>query len=253
MNKVFRIITIGIICFIAVEVSAQNISMNYFVRNLKLGDSGQDVLQLQKFLNKSADTQIAVSGLGSIGNESTYFGALTKNAVMRFQNKFQSEILTPSGLASPTGFVGPATIKKINSLIASTNNISSNVPAQTNQNNSNQTTANQNKMPLISAVSKVAISVGDILIINGKFYGTPSVHFGDTDATNFTKVSATEIDAVVPNISGAVMVWVGDQYGDTRADFPMFVIAGNVSSDILDKISAQNNIIHNKALDPRNQ
>lgn len=46
-----------------------------------------------------------------------FFGNLTRQAVVRFQEKYASEILVPSGLSGGTGFVGPATRKKMNELL----------------------------------------------------------------------------------------------------------------------------------------
>src|SRR3989344_3005481 len=63
-----------------------------FTRNLTVGNTGTDVLELQKVLNMSADTQVAASGVGSAGNESSYFGSLSKSAVIKFQNKYASEV-----------------------------------------------------------------------------------------------------------------------------------------------------------------
>lgn len=90
---------------------------NYqWTRSLTVGSTGEDVRMLQRLLNSNADTQVAVSGAGSKGNETTYFGPATKAAVMKFQNKYRSEILTPSGLISATGYFGPASINKANAL-----------------------------------------------------------------------------------------------------------------------------------------
>ena len=45
-----------------------------FTRNHKQGESGGEVRAIQKFLNSMAGTQIAASGAGSPGNETSFFG-----------------------------------------------------------------------------------------------------------------------------------------------------------------------------------
>jgi peptidoglycan hydrolase-like protein with peptidoglycan-binding domain len=61
-----------------------------FTRSLKLGATGTDVKALQVYLN-SHGSPVATSGPGSIGNESSYFGMATKNALAKFQKAHSIE------------------------------------------------------------------------------------------------------------------------------------------------------------------
>ena len=90
-----------------------------FSRNLSVGSRGQDVAALQMLLNSSSDTVVSVSGPGSAGNETEYFGPATQAAVVKFQNKYASTILHPLGLSAGTGFVGNATRTKLNAVSSS--------------------------------------------------------------------------------------------------------------------------------------
>ena len=53
---------------------------------------------------------------GDVVRTYPYFGNLTKQALVRYQNAFRTQILTPVGLSQGTGFFGPSTIKHINNL-----------------------------------------------------------------------------------------------------------------------------------------
>ncbi|HJN62824.1 MAG TPA: hypothetical protein QGH03_01155 [Candidatus Paceibacterota bacterium] len=79
-----------------------------FSTNYSQGDSGPGVLNVQSFLNMDASTQVAASGVGSSGNETEYFGSLSKGAVVKFQDKYAAEVLTPVGLSAGTGYWGPS-------------------------------------------------------------------------------------------------------------------------------------------------
>src|SRR3989344_3684600 len=79
-----------------------------FNTNLMVGSKGADVMNLQKVLNMSADTQVASTGAGSPGNETSFFGPATKAAVMKFQTK--------NGISPVAGYVGPVTRAKLNSM-----------------------------------------------------------------------------------------------------------------------------------------
>jgi len=88
-----------------------------FKQNLSFGQNLIDVKYLQIILNSDSQTKVANSGPGSAGHETTYFGPLTKTAVIKFQEKYAEEILKPLGLTSGTGYVGPYTRTKLNSLL----------------------------------------------------------------------------------------------------------------------------------------
>ena len=112
------IFTLAVGLFSTNLVSAQSFNSNSnsdfnFYRDLKIGDEGQDVLELQKILNQDSETVVAISSVGSLGNETTYFGQLTKNALIKFQNKYSDKVLTPVGLSLGTGYFGPSTISFI--------------------------------------------------------------------------------------------------------------------------------------------
>lgn len=84
----------------------QNASANArFNRDLQAGTSGNDVKDLQIFLNTHGYV-IASSGPGSLGNETDVFGNLTKIAVIAYQKA--------KGIAPAIGYVGPKTRAQIN-------------------------------------------------------------------------------------------------------------------------------------------
>jgi hypothetical protein len=91
-----------------------------FTMNLKLGSKGAEVMNLQKFLNSMSDTRVAASGAGSPGNETSTFGPATRAAVIKFQNKYAADILTPSGLTKGTGNFFAASRAKANALCTTT-------------------------------------------------------------------------------------------------------------------------------------
>jgi len=87
----------GLACF--------NFSMTH-----QLGSTGGEVMQIQKFLNSVDGTQVATAGAGSPGNESSYYGALTRAAVAKFQQKYS--------IAPAAGYWGPITRAKVAQICA---------------------------------------------------------------------------------------------------------------------------------------
>jgi len=76
-----------------------------FQNNLSLKMIHPDVKELQKYLNTHG-YPVALSGAGSLGNETTKFGPLTKSALIKFQ---QAKNIIPA-----VGFFGPITRGLIN-------------------------------------------------------------------------------------------------------------------------------------------
>jgi hypothetical protein len=85
-----------------------------FVRILKPGSQGTDVLLLQKVLNSDPSTQVTTIGEGSPGSEGSTFGNMTLQAVIKFQLKYG---IARKGDPS-LGVVGPKTRAKMNDLLA---------------------------------------------------------------------------------------------------------------------------------------
>jgi len=80
-----------------------------FKSDLKLGSQGKEVEELQKCLAKFPDVYPG-------GEVTGYFGPKTREAVVKFQEKYQDEILKPFGLEKGTGEVKKATRDKLNQL-----------------------------------------------------------------------------------------------------------------------------------------
>ncbi len=90
-----------------------------YLRDLSMGATGADVMNLQEFLNDAGFT-VSVSGAGSVGMETMYFGPATKAAVTSFQNANAATILTPIGLTMGTGYFGAGTRSAVRMQCANT-------------------------------------------------------------------------------------------------------------------------------------
>ena len=79
-----------------------------FTQDLTMGSTGQEVMELQKFLNANGFT-VSASGAGSAGSESTYFGSLTATALSSYQ--------AANGITPAVGYFGPITRSSVNSTV----------------------------------------------------------------------------------------------------------------------------------------
>lgn len=75
-----------------------------FLTNLTYKSKSLDILELQKFLNANGYT-VALTGAGSVGFETMYFGPATRRALIKFQRD--------NGII-PNGYFGPVTRRIIN-------------------------------------------------------------------------------------------------------------------------------------------
>jgi len=82
-----------------------------FKSELKIGSRGKEVAELQKCL--AQDREVYPEG-----EISSFFGQRTKEAVIRFQEKYAKDILEPQGLKKGNGIVKKATRDKLNELCA---------------------------------------------------------------------------------------------------------------------------------------
>lgn len=209
-------------------VSAENVGKTlFFNKNLKVGDTGEEVRALQQILNRNPETEVSSFGTGSLGNETAIFGALTKKAVIKFQELYASDILQPFDLKSGTGFVGVSTRSKLNSLIK-LGNVGGNISEMTNlstttaslvensENSSTQTESSDNSISKIKTVStqnspspfvrvyatsKYQAFPGDKLVLEGEgFTGTlNTLHFGNSTSTpNLISSDGVNLPFIVP-------------------------------------------------------
>jgi len=198
--------------FVAYAQTAGDCSL--LTRNLRLGVSGQDVLLLQQLLNNEATTRLASSGAGALGSETTYFGEKTKGAVVRFQNLYANEVLSPVGLTSGSGFVGVYTRAKLTVLCEKSKKKTS---VSAVESTSPQTPVASTKA-IASPVNTGAPSLSSLLMGNNDYFHVkyPSlyvVHPGDnitvygggfTAENNTLRIGALSFGGLKPNLLGTL-------------------------------------------------
>ena len=91
--------------------AAQTVSPVFSIQ-VSFGASHGDIQRLQQLLNSDPTTRVAESGVGSPGSETNYFGSLTRDALRRFQCKYD---IVCDGTPATTGYgvLGPQTRVKL--------------------------------------------------------------------------------------------------------------------------------------------
>lgn len=190
-----------------VSLSLTNVSLgaDLITKNLFQGIKDSEVIILQKFLNSYPDTVVSSDGSGSLGNETDYFGIKTKEAVIKFQNKYASEVLAPAGLITGTGYVGSFTRQKINSILSTavsnpsvTKTTVTTIPLSINISTTTSATTTLTTTPKITKISPSILNDGDELTIYGSgFTDKNTVYLSIEQPNKYQNIKSTNNGTVI--------------------------------------------------------
>jgi hypothetical protein len=112
-NTIRMLLKIRLIIILIFFITTINVNANFDIKNepdLQIGDSNSFVKDLQSMLNINGFSIDVKQGQpGSRGFETTYFGQMTKNSLINFQNKNK---INPA-----SGIFGPKTKEKLSDLL----------------------------------------------------------------------------------------------------------------------------------------
>lgn len=163
-----------------------------FKQELEFGDENQEVKKLQEFLCQNSFYKECLN--------TGYFGGLTKKAVMNFQNQYFNEILKPVGLLKATGYVGQATLQKINKLIKC-GEVSNNTPITIEFNNmitgstvsstttSTSTTITTLNIPIVESPDTTIENIKRYSCSSGKCIQNPTGAFVTSNCNNMCNIT----------------------------------------------------------------
>lgn len=218
-----------------------------FTIDMITGTTDPQVRLLQQLLNRDDRTQVALSGVGSPGSETEYYGPRTTDAVRRFQVVFRSEILDPLGLVFPTGYVGDATRRVLNRLyLGGTMGTGTGISYVANNvlnifgATSTIATSTATSTPTIATTTATTSPFGNTLRINDKGFGVKA----NSDQTNDQYSGSgprilPQRDAYTPN-PGRSWQWQLQGAIDTSFDVDMYDI------DLFDVPQSKINELHSK-------
>lgn len=192
MHILFLSMAVAFLSYGGERVNAQvSVTKKMFTTNLSVGSTGHQVFALQQMLNRNQDTRVANTGPGSPGNETSYFGHLTKNAVVRFQEKYKSEILSPAGLLLGSGFVGFYTRAKLNALYSMPTDVSESPTTQS-------LSATDN---IVKDNEKIDIYAGDKMLenVNNKILNAinSAIRSGSTATATMPTITMADVPSVM--------------------------------------------------------
>ena len=205
-----------------------------FTRNMKQGDTGAEVMALQKFLNSNGFT-VAASGAGSVGNETSTFGPATKAAVIKFQNAYKADILTPVGLTAGTGNWGASSRAKANTMCSTTGPVTPTTPGALNVNSVAQPSNSlapqgASRVPFtkfsLSNSSNAVVTVNGVTVertglgVNAVFAGVALV-----DSNNIQY-------GIAKTLNSNNQVVIGDTFTIQPGETKTFTVAGNMATSL---------------------
>ncbi|MFA6339108.1 MAG: hypothetical protein WCW87_03575 [Candidatus Paceibacterota bacterium] len=172
----------------------------FFARELKIGSQGNDVLVLQRILNSDTATRVASSGSGSPGNETTYFGQLTKQALVKFQDKYAGEIIILANLETASGYVDSYTMRKLNAIIVKNPKFIENLVTESNPTPTNTTETAVNVVPKVTSVPKTTTATSgsaSLFPFNGTFTRTLTLGMSGYDVQMLQKFLNSSSDTKI--------------------------------------------------------
>jgi peptidoglycan hydrolase-like protein with peptidoglycan-binding domain len=238
----FLLFIISILLFasaiILESVNYAKAATNSFTRNLSLGSTGDDVKQLQIFLNSDPITTVSSDGPGSKGQETTFFGQKTANAVTRFQEKYKKDVLLPAGLILGTGYVGNMTRNKLNSLFSSITLNSTDAFKTENIGILNGVLSQKQAFTAVFpneidvfGTSHTKVKAGDLLSLVGYGFDLDTViNIGNSSVIMAKATSSTEVTIKIPELAyGKYDLWASNSKGSSKINTPVSITVDSVS------------------------
>lgn len=211
-----------------------------FARMLRVGMRGEDVRALQVVLNSDPETRIASVGAGSPGNETDYFGLGTMRSLIKFQEKYRSEVLTPVGLTRGTGVFGEKTRAKATLMRQKGNNPSLSTQTSTLKESTN--TLLPAGAPALNFFSAYTGLPGSTFSISGEnFAAKNTILFGGYAITGVVSKDGTTLSVVVPSLTpGVYSVHVANEKGKDIQDRIFAITKKGAIAPKLDGVTPMN-------------
>lgn len=205
MKTYLKYICLAVLILASVHAHAAELA---FPRYIQKGDEGRDVLLLQQTLNGDPETTITSTGPGSPGNETDYYGELTKQAVIKLQKKHQ--LGTKYGFFTIySGTLDEATRNFLNKEVPVNLSTLSEGEMGDILNNRFKSSAISPTAPFIESADPKTVENGDWLTIKGRNFSTSSPNIVNT---TYDKTSTTSPDGTTLTVK--VRTYIQDLFNE---------------------------------------